>query len=252
MDFSQHPPPPVRPNPMLKLDQTNFSFQHCDRNTHTYSCRKRERSPVAFQPRKRSKPIQTVVRSLFEPETGLVLSDATPIEKLTTADPSNFPVDFDMLEKDGFTQVKPNVSSYDIYRSIDTKDNKRCVVQKGFLMGNPVDFPAVILFRSKLEYGAYKVTGEQGQFLADIFVTAHISNQSGVEDIYRQFNPANYPIVADIIDVTKEPNIHTHHLALSNRLPPGEYRMTCKRAAKKYSTGQFWVQNLRLVKFQQE
>lgn len=195
--------------------------------------------------------MQTVVRSLFEPESGLVLSDARPIETLTTADPTRFPVDIFKLERDGFTQVKPNVSSYDVYKSIHRQDN-RIVVQKGFLMGNPVDFPAVILFRSKLEYGAYKVTDEQGQFLADIFVTAHVSNHAGVEEIYRQFNPANFPIVADIVDVSNEPNVYTHHLALSNRLPHGEYRMTCKRAAHKYSTAQFWVQNLRLVKTQQK
>ena len=226
-------------------------FQHCDRDTYTYN-RKRERSPVSNHPVKRSKPDPTVVRSLFEPDSGLVLSDARPIEVLTTTNPTKFPVDILKLESDGFTQVKPNVSSYDIYRNIDTENNKRIVTQKGYLVGNPVDFPAVVLFRSKLECGAYKVTDEQGIFLADIFVTAHVSNQSGVEEVYRQFNPANYPIIADIIDIEKKPNIHTHHLALSNRLSPGEYRMTCKRAPKQYSTAQFWVQNLRLAKFLQE
>ena len=198
---------------------------------------------------KRSK--QTVVSFVFDEESGLVLRDARPSEDLVSPDPESFPVDVTNLELYGFTEVNPNSSNYDSYRLADTKNATRIVTHKGYLVGNPVDFPAAILIRSKLSYGGYIVTGENGQILGRIHVTAHESNPGDADEIHRQFNPAGFPILADVFDVTVKPHTVTHHLALSDRLPQGEYRMTIKIGEHKYATAQFFYRKFALNKIRQ-
>ena len=222
-----------------------FFFSQTDNNT--YSGGKRMRSTERNNSNKRPKP--TVVSVAFDEDTGLVVRDATPSEQVVFPDPETFPVHIASLEEYGFTEVSPNTSSYDRYRLVDTKNDTRIVQQKGYLVGNPVDFPAAILIRSKLSCGPYIVTGDNGQIVGRIYVTAHESNPGNADEIHRQFNPAGFPILADIFDLTVKPQTVTHHLALSERLPQGEYRMTMKLGDHKYASAQFFIENLRLTKY---
>ena len=169
-----------------------------------------------------------------------------------TSKGSEFPIIHTTLEKEGFPTVLANTSSYHDYRNSVSHDGLRITRHRGFLVGNPVEFPAIVSTSGMLQYGSYLITGEKGQITAKMVVTVHACDDTAVRTpvSYRQFNPCQYEIVADMVDTTKRPWRTAFHLSLDRMLKVGEYRYTRQEmdGSGSYYTGVLWIDNARLRK----
>ena len=135
------------------------------------------------------------------------------------------------------------VDDYSHFAKFTLKDGKK-IQQRGFLEGKLVDYNAIAMTEKVLLCGHYVVTDCNAQILADVFVSPHFSCQMfASDDDVLGYNPAKFPIVGDMVNLTTTPHMMTHHLALSNILKAGEYRITRKTQDSAHFVMKFWLEN---------
>ena len=175
------------------------------------------------------------------PKAGLSGAPALPLQ----SDQEFKEPDFNLIKKYRFERrlVLDNYSDYEIRTMKDCKK----VQQRGFLEGKVVDYNAIAMTEKVLLCGHYVVTDCNAQIVADIFVSPHFSCQvfSSDSDFFG-YNPAKLPIVGDMVNLATTPNMMTHHLALSNMLKAGEYRITRKTRDGTGVVMKFWLENGRM------
>lgn len=170
--------------------------------------------------------------------------------ELTAKNSNHFPVWPLKLKRHGFAIATSTEAKYRKYNALITSDGKRKVLHRGFLVGNDLQYPAVVMTAFKLECGSYIVTDVDGDIVADAYATVHATHMqhtTGRKTDY-QYNPLDLPLVADMLDLTMEPASATFHLAFSDLLKIGEYRMTRQGAKGRYEIGQLFVENARTKK----
>ena len=134
-------------------------------------------------------------------------------------------------------------TGYEPYTKLMGKDGIE-MKMRGFLEGHLVDYSAIASIDEILSCGRYVVTDCHAQIVADVFVSPHVSSLVLVaETPVTGYNPAKLPIVGDMLNLATQPFMMTHHLALSNILKVGEYRITRKSSNGKYTTARFWLSN---------
>ena len=132
---------------------------------------------------------------------------------------------------------------YSAYLQLMNNDGSE-IKMRGFLEGHLVDYSAIASTDEVLSCGQYVVTDCNAQIVADVFVTPHFSSRVFAADtIVVGYNPAKLHIVGDMLNLATQPFMMTHHLALSNILKVGEYRITRKSSSGTYATARFWLSN---------
>jgi hypothetical protein len=198
----------------------------------------------------------------FDSNTGLYYSAMQPPAKKTAKSPprekkstrkpatsktsSNFPIQQSRLLEHGFIKLREEPGSYQGY--LDMISYQRRVAQRGFLVGNALDYPAIIQTASHLQADTYIVTDKDGFIVCDMVCTVHASAPQSEAERYSQraFNPAKFNLVADMASLESRPFQYTHHLALSSLPRPGEYRATRRNTVfNRYETTKVWLDNAR-------
>ena len=219
----------------------------------------------------------------FDSETGYVYTSANPNANAQILYPSHKPSPKPLLEFGtasaalrsfnstnqvrGFPSYQPQISDF---KEPDVKTIARFVIEsplsivsddyssymqlkrndgiemkmRGFLEGHLVDYSAIASTDEILSCGRYVVTDGHGQIVADVFVSPHFSSRFfSADTTVMGYNPAKLDIVGDMLNLTSQPATMTHHLALSNMLKVGEYRITRTSSNGTCTTMRFWLSN---------
>ena len=123
-------------------------------------------------------------------------------------------------------EVKRNVSLYRRYDEY-TRFRDRDVTASGLLEGLDTRSPTRVSIDVEPWIGSYLIVNIDGRCIAYATITFHANNPHSTrrDERFRQWNPCNFPLVAELCNVNCRPPAVTHHFALSRLLDRGEYRL---------------------------
>ena len=136
--------------------------------------------------------------------------------------------DWEFVDQIYFPQLRPDRSSFKEF-----SDNSR--LPDDYILYGTLQFHAQLqtsgtyrfAVNEPLHCGCYVVTNRNGRTVAHATVTLHSASPylEQADSIFCQFNPSNFGVVAEVIDIRTKPASITHFLAMSDRLEHGEYRL---------------------------
>lgn len=148
------------------------------------------------------------------------------------------------LQTDGLYDITESTTNYYSHRHQMSMSGRREIRQRGFVIGEQVEYPTTLMTSELLHHGNYIVIDSNGEVVAKATAMNHISASYSDEE-FRQYNPERHPMVADMADITKRPWTMSHHLSLS-RLPcRGKYTLARKTPGGKTTVMELWIETIR-------
>lgn len=154
-----------------------------------------------------------------------------------------YPINDISLNRFGFDKVVHG-GDYRSYHRYLTINGKRTIRQRGFLIGQKVDFPACVMTSSTLHNGCYQVIDKNGEVVSRATATSHTSARCD-DTRYRQYNPTKHMLIADMVDIGTSPWIMSHHFSLSHLPDPGKYKLVGRTDDNKTTSMELWIENCR-------
>ena len=138
----------------------------------------------------------------------------------------DFLLDPSYLQQFHVTDVKRNASKYRAYDEY-TRFRDREVVASGLLEGSDSRSPTRVSNNAEPWIGMYLIVNIDDRCIAYPTIIFHANNPHSTrgDERFRQWNPCNFPLVAELSNVNCRPPAVTHHFALSKLLDRGEYRL---------------------------